>query len=149
MRRRSANPSRAETYNTRALTHAARGTRYRKAEIDNTGGPPAPYLNLDTRPAVAPGPSRRDGALSSSCLPFGFCADSAGADATNKSCIMDARAHTCAFDRARITFWTVDDARRRSFSRTIVRCSQGIRWKKSVIFSINSSHNEGANISFI
>lgn len=43
---------------TRSITHAARqaGTRYRKAEIDNAGGPPAPYPNLDTRPAVAPGP---------------------------------------------------------------------------------------------
>ncbi|KAG7188685.1 hypothetical protein KM043_008307 [Ampulex compressa] len=39
------------------------GTRYRKAEIDNAGGPPAPYPNLDTRPAVAPGSSRRDSAL--------------------------------------------------------------------------------------
>lgn len=36
---------------------------YRKAEIDNAGGPPAPYPNLDTRPAPAPGSSRRDPAL--------------------------------------------------------------------------------------
>lgn len=43
--------------NRNTITHAARqaGTRYRKAEIDNAGGPPAPYPNLDTRPAVAPG----------------------------------------------------------------------------------------------
>lgn len=56
-------------------THTQPRTKYRKAEIDNAGGPPAPYPNTDTRPAVAPGPSRRrDGALPSS-LPFGFCAE--------------------------------------------------------------------------
>jgi len=59
----------------RVRTHAAAGTRYRKAEIDNAGGPPAPYPKTDTRPAVAPGPPRRrDGALPSSLL-FGFCAE--------------------------------------------------------------------------
>lgn len=83
----SVNPSRVVTH-TRANVYTQPGTGYRKAEIDNAGGPPAPYPNMDTRPAVAPGPSRRrDGALPSS-LPFRFCAKhSAGADATNKSCI--------------------------------------------------------------
>ena len=54
------------------ITHAARqaATRYRKAEIDNAGGPPAPYPNLDTRPAPAPGSSRQDPALPSVSPPF-------------------------------------------------------------------------------
>lgn len=88
-----ASSSSAAAANPTAHTRAQPGMRYRKAEIDNTGGPPAPYPNLDTRPAVAPGPSRR--------LPFGFCADSAGADATNKSCIMNKRIP------ARWLFWVV------------------------------------------
>lgn len=56
---------RRDTGNT--ITHAARqaATRYRKAEIDNAGGPPAPYPNLDTRPAPAPGSSRQDPVLPS------------------------------------------------------------------------------------
>lgn len=59
------NPSSGRTGNT--ITHAARqaATRYRKAEIDNAGGPPAPYPNLDTRPAPAPGSSRQDPVLPS------------------------------------------------------------------------------------
>lgn len=70
----SVNPSRVKTH-TRANVFTQLGTGYRKAEIDNAGGPPAPYPNTDTRPAVAPGPScRRDGALPSS-LPFRFCAE--------------------------------------------------------------------------
>lgn len=75
-RRSPANPSHVGTH-TRTHAYTQPGTRtYRKAEIDNAGGPPAPYLNMDTRPAVAPGPSRRrDGALPSS-LPLGFCAES-------------------------------------------------------------------------
>ena len=53
------------------ITHAARqaATGYRKAEIDNAGGPPAPYPNLDTRPALAPGSFRRDPARSASTYP--------------------------------------------------------------------------------
>jgi len=74
----SSNPSRVGTHmrvyaHTHTHTHAAAAaaaadTRYRKAEIDNAGGPPAPYPKTDTRPAVAPGPPRRgrDGALPSS-----------------------------------------------------------------------------------
>lgn len=59
----SVNPSRIKTH-TRANVYTQLGTGYRKAEIDNAGGPPAPYPNTDTRPAVAPGPPRRrDGAL--------------------------------------------------------------------------------------
>lgn len=70
----SVNPSCVVTH-TRANVYTQPGTGYRKAEIDNAGGPPAPYPNTDTRPAVAPGPSRhRDSALPSS-LPFRFCAE--------------------------------------------------------------------------
>lgn len=83
---------------THTRSHVA---KYRKAEIDNAGGPPAPYPNTDTRPAVAPGPSRRrDGALPSS-LPFGFCAEHIR-PVSMQQINPTLRIHTCAFDATRM-----------------------------------------------
>jgi len=122
----TANPSQTHTY-------AAPRTRYRKAEIDNAGGPPAPYPNTDTRPAVAPGPSRRrDGALPSSLL-FGFCAEYIR-PVPMQQINPTLRIHTCALDAARMLAllggrWCATIF----FLRTIIWVSRNLM-KKKILF---------------